>query len=59
MNQSERHDRVTKLYFGHPNRGYVIDKDGKIIAKQLRFDERKTVTALYETLSGNSAKTPQ
>ncbi|MHC4786023.1 MAG: TlpA family protein disulfide reductase [Planctomycetota bacterium] len=44
-------DRVTEAYRGHPNRGYVIDGEGRVVSRQAWFDPARTRTALKKLLA--------
>ena len=46
---------AAKAYSGHPNRGYVIDAEGKISARQVWIDVRKTKRALDKLLGRKPA----
>ena len=51
----DRYDNsVTDAYGGAPNRGYVIDGDGKVISKQVWIDPQRTHEVL-QTLLGPAA----
>ena len=44
-------NKVTDAYGGHPNRGFVIDADGKVVSRQNWIDADKTREALEELLA--------
>ena len=41
-------NKVTEAYSGHPNRGYVIDAEGKVVSRQARIEVNET----WKVLSG-------
>ncbi len=52
-------DKVTKAYGGHPNRGYVVDREGKIVSKQAKIQPRATRKALDTILHRTDSETPK
>ncbi len=51
-------DDVTNAYNGHPNRGYVIDLDGKVRSRQVWIDAdatRKTLETLLKTEAASAS----
>ncbi len=44
-------NKVTEAYGGHPNRGYVLDAEGKVVSRQAWIDPQETRKVL-ETLLG-------
>ncbi len=44
-------NKVTDAYGGHPNRGFVIDADGKVVSRQNWIDADRTREALEELLA--------
>jgi peroxiredoxin len=50
-------NKVTEAYGGHPNRGFVIDADGKVVSRQNWIDADKTREAL-EGLLGPTRRDP-
>lgn len=43
-------DKVTNAFAGHPNRGYVLDGDGKVVSKQVWIEAAATRAALRHLL---------
>ena len=43
-------DKATNAYAGAPNRGFVIDAEGKIVSRQVWFDAERTRRALEKLL---------
>ena len=43
--------QVTKAYGGHPNRGFVIDADGKVVSRQNWINADRTRDALEGLLN--------
>ncbi len=41
---------VTRQYAGHPNRGYILDSEGKVLSKQVWINVDQTRRALEERL---------
>ncbi|MCH8150946.1 MAG: redoxin domain-containing protein [Planctomycetes bacterium] len=52
-------DKVTKAYGGHPNRGYVVDREGKIVSKQIWIEPVATRKALNAILERTDSETPK
>ena len=43
-------NKVTQAYAGHPNRGYVLDAQGKVVSRQSWIDPQETHKALEKLL---------
>lgn len=43
-------NKVTEAYSGHPNRGYVIDAEGKVVSRQVWIDVEETRKVLEEVM---------
>ena len=52
-------DKVTKAYGGHPNRGYVVDREGKIVSKQIWIEPVATRKALNAILQRTDSEAPK
>lgn len=52
-------DKVTKAYGGHPNRGYVVDREGKIVSKQTWIEPAATRKALDAILQRTESDAPK
>ncbi len=46
-------DKVTNAWGGFPNRGYILDAEGKVASKQVWIDPKQTGETLRRMLSGN------
>ncbi len=46
-------NKVTEAYSGHPNRGYVIDAEGKVVSRQVWIDVEETRKALEKVMSND------
>lgn len=51
-------NKVTDAYSGHPNRGYVLDAEGKIVSKQVWIEVEATRTALDAILQRKDSDKP-
>jgi peroxiredoxin len=49
-------DRVTKAYAGAPHRAYVLDREGRIVSRQIWMEPETTRTALLSLLDAKAAK---
>ncbi len=43
-------NKITEAYAGHPNRGYVLDAEGKVVSRQAWIDPQETRKVLEELL---------
>ena len=51
-------NKVTDAYSGHPNRGYVLDAEGKVVSKQVWIEVEATRKALDAILQRNASDKP-
>jgi peroxiredoxin len=51
-------NKVTEAYSGHPNRGYVIGPDGKVVSRQVWFSVRETRKVLKQLLGRTPSTAP-
>ncbi len=43
-------NKITEAYAGHPNRGYVVDAEGKVVSRQAWIDPQETRRVLEKLL---------